>query len=138
VTIARTRALAKQQKIAVNEPVLALRHNCCLLRQRIGRTARGIFLRNGDRLSQRCAAIHGVQVHLFMIESGLHFKELDGLDTSGNLSTEPPRVLLLTPRDDGQNGSRWILVRSMMSCMRDGLLITRNGRQSMVSRVQGG
>jgi hypothetical protein len=68
----------------------------------------------------------------------LHFKELDGSDTFWYLSTEPPRVILLTPGDDGQNGSRWILTRSMMLRIRDVLLIAGDGRQCMVSRVEDG
>src|SRR5258705_10556436 len=82
--------------------------------------------------------MQGVRVGPPAIRTGLHFEELDGSQLARYRSTEPSRVLLLRPCDCGQDRSRWILLRGLLACIGDGLLIAQNSGQGVVVMVERG
>ena len=113
-------------------------HDCCPLCKKICRSASGGSFLCGDQLSQTRTAIHGVQVRPPMIRAGLHFEELDGSYLARYVSTEPPRVFLLRPCDYGYYRSRRILMRDVLACVRDGLIIAQNSGHGVVVMVECG
>src|SRR5258707_9212979 len=113
-------------------------HDCCPLSEIVCRAARKRFFLYGDEFSKGQTAIPAVQVGPPAIRTGLHFEELDGSHLARYVSTEPSRVLLLRPCDCGQDRSRWILMRGVLACIGDGLLIAQNRGQGVVVMVERG